>query len=166
MPDVRDPVVIGIGSDYRRDDGVGLVVSRAIADRKLERVRVISGIAEGTRLIEAWENARAAFVIDCVSSGGKPGEIFRFDALNEALPERIFSNHSTHCFSVTSTIELARVLKRLPHKLIVYGIEGGDFSSGEGLSAVVAEAAETVACSIAAEVDWLAVATQLPEHET
>jgi len=36
--------------------------------------------------------------------------------------------------SVAEAIELARALGQLPPKLVVYGIEGKDFSAGVGLS--------------------------------
>ena len=39
-------------------------------------------------------------------------------------------------------IEWARALGRLPQTLIVYGIEGADFSPGEALSEKVREAGE------------------------
>lgn len=47
----------------------------------------------------------------------------------QAIPAQL-SFHSTHAFSVAEAIELARVLGQLPSSLIVYAIEGKNFSSG------------------------------------
>jgi hypothetical protein len=41
-------------------------------------------------------------------------------------------------------IELARALGQLPPRLIVYGVEGADFTAGEGLSLDVEKAAQAV----------------------
>jgi hypothetical protein len=47
---------------------------------------------------------------------------------------------------------MARILGRLPERIAVYGIEGCDFSYGEGLSAEVAAAADVVEAEIRALV--------------
>ena len=53
--------------------------------------------------------------------------------------------YSTHAFGAAEAIELARVLGRLPRRLIVVGIEGARFDAGVGLSPEVAAAVEDVA---------------------
>jgi hydrogenase maturation protease len=44
-----DVVVIGIGNDFRRDDGVGLAVAEELAKRNLPGVRVVTAIGEPAR---------------------------------------------------------------------------------------------------------------------
>jgi hydrogenase maturation protease len=56
----------------------------------------------------------------------------------------MFRSHSTHGLGVGEAIELARTLNRMPNSLTVYGIEGGSFRTGVGLSPEVERAAETV----------------------
>jgi len=78
-------------------------------------------------------------LIDAIQSGAPPATVYRFDARAEGLPTW-FSHASTHTFGVAEAIELARHIDELPPKLIVYGIEGLDFSPGTELSPEVVEA--------------------------
>ena len=156
MAGQRKPVaVIGVGNDLRRDDGVGLFVARRVGGDRPEKVKVTCGVPDGTAILEAWSGAQLAMVVDCVSSGASAGRIYRFDALAERLPEALFSRVSTHCFSIIKVIELARAIGRLPGKLLVYGIEGGDTDCGEGLTPAVRRAAEVVVNKMVADIDGL-----------
>ena len=93
--------------------------------------------------MEAWEGAALVLLIDATRSGSPPGTIHRFDAHAEPLPSRFF-HYSTHAFSVAEAVELARALDQLPPRLIVYGIEGKNYTAGEGLSPEVEKAADSV----------------------
>ncbi|MFN4217843.1 MAG: hydrogenase maturation protease [Candidatus Bipolaricaulia bacterium] len=144
-------LVIGIGNPYRRDDAVGLIVARALRAKGLDHVEVLEMSGEGTALLEVWENAETVIVIDAVHSGAEPGTIFRFEAHHQPIPTEFF-RCSTHNFGLAEAIELARSLGQLPRELIVYGIGGQDFTMGEGLSAVVARAAQEVTQRIGQEL--------------
>lgn len=136
-------LIIGIGNEYRRDDGAGLVVARKIKTKNMSSVKVIEQSGEGAALMEAWGGADTVVLIDAVQSNGSPGAIYRFDAHAESIPTRFF-NYSTHAFGVSEAIGLARVLDQLPPSLIVFGIEGKDFGEGEGLSPEVGRASHDV----------------------
>ena len=56
----------------------------------------------------------------------------------------VFSRSSTHSFGVAEAVELARALGRLPARVVVFGIEGRDFTPGEGLSPDVDAAVDEV----------------------
>jgi len=142
-------VVIGMGNDFRSDDAAGLFIARKIREMNLDGVRVICGVSDGTSLIEAWASAQVAVVVDCVVSGAEAGHIYRFDGLKDDIPEKYFTGYSTHAFSVADTIGLAQAMNSLPGILIVYGIEGKVFKTGEGMTPEVAEAAEKLANEIA-----------------
>jgi Ni,Fe-hydrogenase maturation factor len=53
---------------------------------------------------------------------------------------------------VAEAVELARALKRLPPRLVVYGIEGRSFSAGVELSAEVEQAAAVVVARVLDEM--------------
>ncbi|HSC50991.1 MAG TPA: hydrogenase maturation protease [Gaiellaceae bacterium] len=151
LPEARGrAVVIGVGNAWRNDDGAGLAVARLL-DRRLPGVEVLEREGEPTSLIDAWEGAEAVWLADAVSSGAAPGTVHRHDASSEPLPARLYDT-STHHFGLGEAVELARALGRLPGHVVVYGIEGGSFDTGETLSAVVQEAAARVAEAIAEEV--------------
>jgi len=138
-------VLIGVGNIYRGDDGAGPVAAREVASRGIPGVRVIDQVGDGTDLISAWDGVHTAYVVDCMRSGGEPGAVGWFDALDEAISEDIFPGYSTHAFSITDTIKLARILGRLPKHLIVVGIEGRSFAAGAGMSSEVEAAVKKVA---------------------
>jgi hydrogenase maturation protease len=140
-------VVIGVGNPYRHDDAAGLVVAQRLRHKAPGHVTVIEQLGELTALLETWKDAHTVVLIDAVLSGADAGTIHRLDAQADAIPQEIF-RCSTHAVSVAEAVELARVLGQLPPKLVVYGIEGKDFSAGLGLSPEVegrvAELAERV----------------------
>jgi hydrogenase maturation protease len=144
-------VVLGVGNDYRGDDGAALAVLRALEGRVPDDVALRSFEQEPTRLVDAWEGAEVAVVVDAVSSGAEPGTVHRFDASAEALPMLAFRS-STHAFGVGDTIELARALGKLPARVVVLGIEGSSFVAGDSLSAPVADAVGPAAEAVLAEL--------------
>ena len=126
-------VVIGLGNPYRRDDAEGLVVAQRLRPKAPSHVTVMEQEGEPTALLETWKDAHTVVLIDAVFSGAKAGTIHRLDAQAGAIPQELF-RYSTHAVSVAEAIELARALDWLPPELVVYGIEGKDFSAGVGLS--------------------------------
>jgi hydrogenase maturation protease len=147
-------VVIGIGNEYRRDDGVGLAVADRLRDRVPTGVEVVVSEQEPSRLIDAWQGADLALVVDAVESGASPGTLHRFDVAAEAIPARVFRS-STHAFGVGDAVELSRALGTLPGRVVVYGIEGGEFCAGEGLTAAVEAAVEPAALAVLDDLERL-----------
>lgn len=151
MNALAQTLVIGLGNDFRRDDGAGRVAARMIATAQADGVRVIEASGEGAALMDAWRDAESVVLIDAVHSGAALGTIHRLDARSQPIPSNFF-HYSTHAFSVAEAVELARALDQLPPRLIVFGIEGKDFSSGEDLSPEVAAAVEEVVRRVKGEL--------------
>jgi len=136
----RKTLLIGIGNEYRSDDGVGLVVAKAIKEKQVSSVIVEEESGEGAALMEAWQGFQNVILVDAVSSGAMPGTIFRIDANKDTVPIKFF-HYSTHAFSVAEAVELARAMNALPLNLKVYGIEGKNFDAGTTISLSVQRAA-------------------------
>ena len=136
-------VVIGVGNPYRGDDAAGLVAVERIRSRVPAWVSVLPCEQEPSRIIDAWKGARAALVVDAVTSGAEPGTLHRIDASRESVPAHVFRS-STHAFGVGEAIELARALGRLPESIVVYGVEGATFAAGLGLTPRVETAVDDV----------------------
>lgn len=143
--------VIGVGNPYRRDDAAGLEVARRVARSAPARVTVVEHDGEPTRLIELWEGARLAVVVDTVSSGAPAGTVHRLEVGDREVPARP-AHDSTHHLGIGDAVALARALERLPPRLILVGIEGGDVTAGVGLTREVAAAVERVAAAILREI--------------
>ena len=155
MDDPASFLVIGLGNEFRGDDGCGPLVARKISQKRLAGVRLIHPMADSTGLVMEWDGAEAAFLIDCVCSGAPLGTIHRFEPLVETIPEQLSQPTSTHRFGITQVVRLAQTLGRLPQRLIVYGIEGQEFGHGTGVTGAVAEAVNEVADRIVNEMALL-----------
>lgn len=142
---------IGIGNEFRQDDGVGIEVARVLKTMKLPHVRVIEQTGEGAALMDAWAGAEKVILVDAVLSGQEPGTIYRINAHEQQIPRDFFS-YTTHAFSVAEAVEMARTLSQLPPTLIVYGVEGKAFSEGIGLSPIVEQAVQAVLEKIVGEI--------------
>jgi hydrogenase maturation protease len=127
--------LIGVGNAFRSDDAAGLEVARRLEpDLASAGGRTLLYEGDPAGLLDAWEGASKVTVIDASSSGAEPGTIQRYDAAAAALPTALRGSTSSHAFSVTEAIQLARSLDRLPSCLTVYAIEGSNFGAGEHLS--------------------------------
>jgi len=148
-------VVIGVGNALGHDDAAGLEVVRRLrtpanTPQPAARTEIATLEHEGEplALLDLWEGAEAVVVVDAIRSGAAPGTIHRVDASSEPLPVRLRGSSSTHAVGVGEAIELARALRRLPARVLVYGVEGLRFDAGSGLSeqvqAIVGSLAEAV----------------------
>jgi hydrogenase maturation protease len=67
-------VVIGLGNDYHRNDGVGPIIAAAVNDKALPGVLVVTGVADPMGLVEAWSPATLAVLLDgTITSASTPG---------------------------------------------------------------------------------------------
>lgn len=146
-------VVIGVGNAYRGDDAVGLAVAERVRGAVPDDVVVLECEQEPTRLVDAWEGADVAVVVDACAGADAPGTVHRYDAGEGPLPARVFRS-STHAFGVGDAVELSRALGRLPARLVVFGVEGSSFAAGAGLSPPVESALEGVVDAIVRDLAW------------
>ncbi|HEY3268727.1 MAG TPA: hydrogenase maturation protease [Armatimonadota bacterium] len=143
------PVVIGVGNPCRGDDAAGLLVVERL-DAGSSGLRALRHTGDGVGLIEAWGDAETVILVDAVVSGAPPGTIHRLSDAGE-VPRRWFA-HSTHLFGIAEAIGLARVLGRLPARVLVFGIEGRTFKAGAPMTPKVAKAAEDLARELPARL--------------
>ena len=143
-------MVIGIGNPFRRDDGIGPEVAAQIQEQRLPGVRVVIADGEPAGLLEAWEGADLAVVIDAIQRvPATPGSIHRFTA---SQLETGNTTASSHGLGVPDAIRLGRALERLPGQLVILAVEGADTGPGTGLSDAVAAAVPHVAAAVMAEL--------------
>ena len=136
-------LVIGLGNSFAGDDAAGVLVARLVA-RRAPAVAVREHEGEPSGLLDAWDGAPLAIVVDATVGQGEPGEVTVLDATARSLPPG-YGGTSTHAFGLAAAIELARALGRMPERLLVVGVEGRDFSAGDELGASVAAALEPAA---------------------
>jgi len=95
----RSSVLIGIGNEDRADDAAGLEVVRAMRPRVDPTVRVRECRGDLTELLELWEGAGLAVVVDAVRSGRPPGTVLRHEVGPSGAPPTL-APASTHTFSL------------------------------------------------------------------
>jgi hydrogenase maturation protease len=145
--DVGPVVVIGVGNEFRRDDGAGPAVMARLRDLAPPGVRLVITDGEPTRLIEAWAGAWIAVVVDAVrAEPPRPGTVHRF--VVDGLGAGTGRPASSHGLGLDDAIALAVALDRMPGRLIVHAIEAADLTQGPGLTPPVAAAVGAVAAAV------------------
>lgn len=147
-----ETAVIGIGNEFRRDDGAGHAVIALLRERAtacpLPPGTVLQACdGDPGRLIALWQGAGLTVVVDaCFPSPAYPGRVHRWHPAPDALLRRADAPalHSTHALGLAETVHLSRSLGHGPGRLIVYAVEGADRSLGTGLTPPVAEAVRTL----------------------
>lgn len=129
--------VIAVGERTRGDDGVGLAVGDALAERGYA-VRRLWG--EPAEVLDAVSGAEAVVLVDAVRSGSRPGAIYVVDLGRTRLAEAAGFRASSHGIGLGEAIELARALGELPERAALVGIEGARFEPGAALSPAAAAA--------------------------
>jgi len=150
MADRVRRMVVGVGNEYRRDDGFGPAVVAELARRQPDDARLSSvGLSvidgEATRLLELWTGADLAVVVDVVrDAADRAGHRYELvqDELDGHAEDRSASSHG---IGLGSAVALGRVLERLPRRLVVLAVCGVDFGFGTGFTPEVAAAVEPVA---------------------
>lgn len=161
-------VVAGIGTEWRRDDGVGPVVAKRFealeSGGAAASCEVVTSIADPLDLLELWDRADLAVVVDAVRSDLAPGtvscidlgaELSNYTKKAQRYPpakrktarrsEVGPAASSTHAIGLRSVLLLGRIVDRAPRRTMVVGVEGRDFSSGVGLSPEVAASVDEAA---------------------
>lgn len=144
------PVVIGVGNEFRRDDGAGPAVLAELERRSVAGVDLALSDGEPTQLFDAWGGRPLAVVVDAVlCAPSTPGRVHR-TTLEGTMP---VTAGSTHGLGIPDAIRLAQVLDRAPGRLVVYAVEAADLGFGVGLSDPVARAVPEVVAAVLAELD-------------
>ena len=149
-------MVIGVGNEFRRDDGAGPAVVARLRDLAPDGVRLVVTDGEPTRLIDAWAGSALAVVVDAVrarppdtqapdTGPPRPGTVHRFVVDG---PGTRTGRASSHGFGFDDAIGLAVALDRMPARLIVHAIEAADLTQGPGLTPPVAAAVGVVAAAV------------------
>lgn len=108
-----------------------------------ERVAIHEISSDALAILDAWEGADRAILVDAVVSGAEPGTVHRWKGrdLPAASPFRM---SSTHALGIVEVFRLGEMLERIPPDVEVIGIEAEQFEMGAPLSAPVEAAVAEV----------------------
>ena len=140
-------MVIGVGSEFRRDDGAGPDVVARLRGQVPAGVELRVSDGDPAGLLEAWEDAALAVVVDTVlAEPAQPGRLHRLTLdRGQPVPEPAVSSHG---LGLSEAIALAWALGRMPERLIVHAVEAGDVSLGTGRTQAVAAAIPALAAAV------------------
>lgn len=150
-------LVLGIGSESRGHDAVGLLAARDLDAMHLPGVRVVESRGDGARLMRLWKGCPAVLLVDAVHSGAPPGTLHRLDASHTAVPPK-FLCASSHQFGVEEAIETSRTLGELPERVILFGVEIEQCAAGT-LPVLYAQVRDHLMTALRAELASLDPAT-------
>lgn len=147
----QDTLIIGLGNPLRGDDGVGICVVRALAERSLpDGVEVMDGGTQGLGLVNLMEGRRRVILVDAASMGQNPGQFVRF-ALGEACLRGDDQPLSVHAAGLREALLLAQALRMLPDQLIIFGVQPAKVDWGDALSPEIEAALPALVEAVLAE---------------
>jgi hydrogenase maturation protease len=136
----------------RHDDGAGLLVAERAAELEVQgqapvAIALAPPVGDPLDLLWSWDGAEAAVIADATRSGSAPGTLSFAWIARDGECQAVLSTKAptSHGFGVAGAYRVARAVGRGPRQLAVVGIEGLDFSQGEGLTAPVAAAVPAAA---------------------
>jgi len=131
----RAVVVLGLGNELMRDDGVGTVVARRLEEENLgAEVEIIPGAVGGLDLIFDLEGRERAIIVDAARMGLSPGEVRV--VRREEIEDRLLPLASLHQIGLHDVLELAELTGISP-EVVVVAVEPAEVLPGLGLSPAV-----------------------------
>jgi hydrogenase maturation protease HycI len=136
-PDLNTILFVGIGNVLRKDDGVGVYISRNLKENRNIRTLTVEVSIENYIGKINQLNPDGLVLIDCTDMQQIPG-YYRVLQLDEI---------SDHTFN-THNISLNRLREFFPMPVLILGIQPQHVDFGESLTAPVKEAADRIISSI------------------
>lgn len=144
-------LLVGLGSEGRGDDGVGLQVVRDLRGRLPPDVDLVECRGDPLALLDSWEGRSLAVIVDAVRSGGSPGSVIELRSA-ERLPASSPVT-STHGVSLAEALALGGAVGRMPRAWRLVGVEVADLTSGHPLSAPVRAALPAAEAAVLRALD-------------
>jgi hydrogenase maturation protease len=145
-------LVVGVGSEWRGDDGVGPAVARRAFEicSDPRRCEWLAPLDSPLELFGRWDGADLAVVVDATSSGAKAGSFRVIDLWQVLERDRAARTpaKSTHGMDVFEVLRLSDAIGRGPARAVLVGIEGEDFGHGTALTPAVRAAVEPAAATV------------------
>jgi len=133
-----ETVVVGLGNELMRDEGVGVRIVRALASAK--------GVPRGVEVVEAGNSLlgalrviagrRSAILLDCALMDEPPGAFKRFVPA-DVRSRKNLPGFSLHEGDLMGGLRLSRELGELPDQVVIFGIQPSDVRPGLALSPIL-----------------------------
>ena len=147
---MKKTVVLGVGNELFRDEGVGVHAARILQTKLLPSdVEVIDG---GTSP-DIWsliDGADKLIIVDAVRGGCEPGTIYRF------TPQQIVADRgivtSVHQMGILENLSLMELVGGKPKVTVIIGVEPAELEPGLELSAKLQERMPKIIQTVLGEI--------------
>jgi len=132
---------VGIGNEFRSDDGVGLAVVRDLEQKYSERCPFYYFQEDTISILSLFELYSRIVIVDAVVTGEKPGTIHRLD-LTDHIPDSVEMKFSGHILDIFDVLRMEKELYGSYPEIHFFGIEGINFHHGTEMNDDVKIAAD------------------------
>lgn len=133
-------LIVGVGNEALRDEGIGLHAARTLAERDLPPgVEVLEGGTGGFTLLGRFIGVRRLVLVDAMAMGRPPGTVVtvRPEEIRGLAPPDRSSLHGTGLLDV---LELATALGLRPPEVLIVGVQPAEVAWGLELSPTLQQA--------------------------
>jgi hydrogenase maturation protease len=153
-------VVLCLGNEYMKDDGIGPRVAAELAKVRLgEAVTIDSLRTIDLTMLSLYAGARKVIVVDALSSGSSPGTVSKYAVAG--IKDPVTHLAGSHTLRLCDMFDVASQARLLTCPVAIIGVEPKDSGVGEGLSDEVEGAIPEVIAEVRAEI-----AKQVPSRQT
>ncbi|MEM4284705.1 MAG: hydrogenase maturation protease [Candidatus Nitrosocaldus sp.] len=158
---MKSVIIVGVGNEYRRDDGIGIVVARHLKSIIDSNDVDVVEVSDASSIIDVMEMGyKKMIIVDAIHSSAAVGTVYRFskeEMLNMTNIKRYLllpsSSTTTHAMDVVEALKLAIELGiARDMDVVMFGVEGKDFGLGRGLSKEVERSIHRVVEEVAKEI--------------
>ncbi|MDQ7039255.1 MAG: HyaD/HybD family hydrogenase maturation endopeptidase [Aquificota bacterium] len=127
-------VILGVGNILLSDEGVGVKVLEKLKEEFLfpENVALIDGGTLGIGLVPYLEDVDRLVIVDAVSGGGHPGEVYKLEG---ELARTVFNSRvSAHDINLQEVLGVLDFIGKSPRDVVLIGVEPKVLEPGCDLS--------------------------------
>ena len=135
-------IVLGLGNILLRDEGVGVRVIEALAQRYVlsAGVEVVDGGTVGMDLLDTLAGCDHLLICDAVKTGAPPGSVVKL--VDGQVPALFQTRYSPHQIGLSEVLATLTLTDEAPAAVTLIGIVPADLDLGIELSLLVAAAVQ------------------------
>ncbi len=135
-------IVLGLGNILLRDEGVGVRVIEALAQRYVlpAGVQVVDGGTVGMDLLDTLAGCDHLLICDAVKTGAPPGSVVKL--VDGQVPALFQTRYSPHQIGLSEVLATLTLTDEAPAAVTLIGIVPADLDLGIKLSPLVAAAVQ------------------------
>ena len=149
---MKKTVVLGVGNELFKDEGVGVHAARILQAKLLPSGGNVEVIDGGTSP-DIWsliDGADKLIIVDAVRGGCEPGTIYRF------TPQQIVADRgivtSVHQMGILENLSLMELVGGKPKETVIVGVEPAELEPGLELSAKLQERMPKIIQTVLGEI--------------